>query len=50
MVEFSGCTPEIMNDVSAIEQGMVDAAIKAGATVINSLFIIFLPTEFLVLL
>jgi spermidine synthase len=43
LVEFSGCTPQIMNDVSAIEQGMVDAAVKAGATVINSTFHHFSP-------
>jgi len=43
LVEFSGCTPEIMNSVSTIEQGMVDAAVKAGATVINSTFHHFSP-------
>jgi len=43
LVEFSGCTPKIMNEVSTIEQGMVDAAIKAGATVINSTFHHFSP-------
>lgn len=43
LVEFSGCTPQIMNEVSTIEQGMVDAAIKAGATVINSTFHHFSP-------
>lgn len=36
LVEFSGCSPEIMNSVSIIENAMVDAAQKAGATVINS--------------
>jgi len=43
LVEFSGCTPQIMNEVSTIEKGMVDAAIKAGATVINSTFHHFSP-------
>lgn len=43
LVEFSGCTPEIMNDVAAIEKGMVDAAETAGATVINSTFHHFSP-------
>jgi spermidine synthase len=43
LVEFSGCTPEIMNSVSTIEKGMVDAAEKAGATVINSTFHHFSP-------
>ncbi|MDX1446151.1 polyamine aminopropyltransferase [Lishizhenia sp.] len=43
LVEFMGCSPEIMNDVSAIERDMVGAAQKAGATVINSTFHHFNP-------
>lgn len=43
LVEFFGCNPEIMNDVSIIETGMVDAAANAGATVINSTFHHFSP-------
>ena len=43
LVEFSGCSPEIMNSVSTIENAMVDAAQKAGATVINSTFHHFSP-------
>lgn len=43
LVEFFGCNPEIMNDVSIIETGMVDAASNAGATVINSTFHHFSP-------
>lgn len=43
LVEFFGCTPEIMNDVSIIETSMVGAAEKAGATVINSTFHHFSP-------
>lgn len=43
LVEFSGCSPEIMNDVTIIEKGMVDAAETAGATVINSTFHHFSP-------
>lgn len=43
LVEFSGCDAEIMNDVSTIEKGMVDAAAEAGATVINSTFHHFSP-------
>lgn len=43
LVEFMGCIPEILNDVSVIEEGMVDAANKAGATVINSTFHHFSP-------
>lgn len=43
LVEFIGCNGEILNDVSAIERGMVDAAREAGATVINSTFHHFSP-------
>lgn len=43
LVEFMGCNPEILNDVFVIEQGMVKAASKAGATVINSTFHHFSP-------
>jgi len=43
LVEFMGCDPHIMNDVSSIERDMVDAALKAGATVINSTFHHFSP-------
>lgn len=43
LVEFSGCEPEIMNEVSAIENAMVRAADTAGATVINSTFHHFSP-------
>ena len=43
LVEFLGCCPEIMNDVSAIETAMVNAAQKAGATVIQSTFHHFSP-------
>lgn len=43
LVEFMRCEPEIMNDVSGIERDMVEAARKAGATVINSTFHHFSP-------
>lgn len=43
LVEFFGCKPEIMNDVAGIEKSMVDAASRAGATVINSTFHHFSP-------
>ena len=43
LVEFNGCKPEIMNDVSFIEKSMVEAAVKSGATVINSTFHHFSP-------
>lgn len=43
LVEFTGCTPEIMNDVATIESDMVEAAVKAEMTVINSTFHHFSP-------
>ncbi|PID92858.1 MAG: spermidine synthase [Bacteroidetes bacterium] len=43
LVEFLGCTPEIMNDVMVIEEGMNAAAARAGATIINSTFHHFSP-------
>lgn len=43
LVEFFGCEPKILNDVSIIETGMVEAASKGGATVINSTFHHFSP-------
>jgi len=43
LVEFMRCDPNIMNDVAGIERDMVEAARKAGATVINSTFHHFSP-------
>ena len=43
LVEFTGCTPEIMNDVATIERDMVEAAVRAEMTVINSTFHHFSP-------
>lgn len=43
LVEYIGCSSDILNDVSVIEKGMVDAAQEAGATVINSTFHHFSP-------
>jgi spermidine synthase len=43
LVEFIGCSSEILNDVSAIEKSMVFAAQDAGATVIQSSFHHFSP-------
>ena len=43
LVEFFGCSPEILNDVVAIEHAMLTAAEKAGATIINSTFHHFSP-------
>ncbi len=43
LVEFVGCDPHILNDVTTIEQGMLDAADRANATIINSTFHYFSP-------
>ena len=43
LVEFSNCKSDVLNDVSAIENAMVEAAQIAGATVINSTFHHFSP-------
>lgn len=43
LVEFYGCDPQIMNDVTLIEQFMVGAAREAQATVVNSTFHHFSP-------
>ncbi len=43
LVEFYECSPDILTDVTTIEQHMVTAAKEAGATVINSTFHHFSP-------
>ncbi|NJM97270.1 MAG: polyamine aminopropyltransferase [Phormidesmis sp. RL_2_1] len=43
LVEFYGCSAEILNDVPRIESSMLEAAEKAGATIINSVFHHFSP-------
>ncbi len=43
LVEFYESSPEILNDVSLIEQSMVDAAQEAESTVVNSTFHHFSP-------
>lgn len=43
LVEFTGCDPDIMDDVMVIEQDMIAAAEKSGATIINSTFHHFSP-------
>lgn len=43
LVEFSGCKPEAMDDVSHIEESMTQAARDASATVIDSSFHHFSP-------
>jgi len=43
LVEFLGCSAEILNDVPKIESSMIQAAREAGATIINSNFHHFSP-------
>src|SRR5579885_3003252 len=43
LVEFIGCSPEVLDDTTAIEKSMIEAATKAGATVIQSSFHHFSP-------
>ena len=43
LVEFHGCSAEILNDVPRIEQDMNAAATKSGATIISSIFHHFSP-------
>ncbi|MCB0369058.1 MAG: polyamine aminopropyltransferase [Bdellovibrionales bacterium] len=43
LVEFTGCNADVLNDVAIIEKSMIEAAQKAGATVINSNFHHFSP-------
>lgn len=43
LVEFTNCNADVLNDVSAIEKSMTEAAKIAGATVINSNFHHFSP-------
>ncbi|MEL6399694.1 MAG: polyamine aminopropyltransferase [Cyanobacteria bacterium J06626_4] len=43
LVEFHGCSSEILNDVPHIEKSMLKAAKEAGATIISSVFHHFSP-------
>ena len=43
LVEFTNCKSDVLNDVTAIENAMVQAAQVAGVTVINSTFHHFSP-------
>jgi spermidine synthase len=43
LVEFHGCSSEILNDVPRIEGSMLKAAKEAGATIISSVFHHFSP-------
>ena len=43
LVEFFGCSAEVLNDIPMIEKSMLNAAGEAGATIINSNFHHFSP-------
>ncbi len=43
LVEFNGFCPSILDDVTVIEESMVEAARRSGATVIQSTFHHFSP-------
>ena len=43
LVDLYGCSADLLNDVTALETVMIEAAQRAGATVINSMFHHFSP-------
>ncbi len=43
LVDLHGCPADLLNDIAALETVMVEAAQRAGATVINSMFHHFSP-------
>lgn len=43
LVEFYGCDPKVLNDVKAIEEAMLKAAIDSGATIVSHDFHEFNP-------
>lgn len=43
LVDLYGCPADMLNDVTALEKVMIEAAQRAGATVINSMFHHFSP-------
>jgi S-adenosylmethionine decarboxylase proenzyme len=43
VVEYYGCTTDILNDVAFIKRAMRDAAILSGATVVQEAFHLFNP-------
>ena len=43
LVDLYGCPADLLNDVTALEKVMIEAAQRAGATVINSMFHHFSP-------
>ena len=43
LVDLYGCPADLLNDVTGLEKVMIEAAQRAGATVINSMFHHFSP-------
>lgn len=43
LVDLYGCPADLLNDVTTLEKVMIEAAQRAGATVINSMFHHFSP-------
>ena len=43
LVEFYDCNPDIINNKELVEQFMKEAAIKAGSTIVQSVFHMFQP-------
>ena len=43
LAEYHGCLPEVLNDLKSIENLMNEAAVAAGATVVQSAFHLFRP-------
>lgn len=43
LAEYHGCNPEVLNDLKRIENLMNEAAVAAGATVVQSAFHLFRP-------
>jgi S-adenosylmethionine decarboxylase proenzyme len=43
VVDYHKCNPEILNDVTAVKRAMREAALKAGATIVQEAFHLFNP-------
>jgi len=43
MVEYHGCSPELLNNVEHVKRSMVEAARATGATIVGELFHHFSP-------
>lgn len=43
LVEYGGCSPDVLNDMDRIEVLMKEAAVAAGATIVTSTFHRFTP-------